>query len=237
MIVTASSFVFLQFCILVVCVLCIYASRRKDVTSDDAASEPPLSTVGRDRFSAASPLASPLASLRERLLHISLGAMVSPGSGGAVGGSLRPQGQCDGQRGRTTAPCEPAQVNAFRGIYLVLRLRRVRHNGAQETSVTVSRFIQRSDAAQTPTPLGGGPPDHQNPIPPRHPRAGHPFAEHFLGSILGCKDHPYRRAQGQGKKPQCAGEKAATPRPRRRAPWNGVTAGMSGLDRRRPATP
>ena len=54
MIVTASSFVFLQFCILVVCVLCIYASRRKDVTSDDAASEPPSSTVGRDRFSAAS---------------------------------------------------------------------------------------------------------------------------------------------------------------------------------------
>ena len=55
MIVTASSFVFLQFCILVVCVLCIYASRRgKDATSDDAASEPPSSAGGRDRFSAAS---------------------------------------------------------------------------------------------------------------------------------------------------------------------------------------
>ena len=52
MIVTASSFVFLQFCILVVCVLCIYASRRKDASEDEVASEPASST--RDRFSAAS---------------------------------------------------------------------------------------------------------------------------------------------------------------------------------------
>jgi len=53
MIVTASSFVFLQFCILVVCVLCIYASRRKEAASDEALSEPP-SSITRDRFSAAS---------------------------------------------------------------------------------------------------------------------------------------------------------------------------------------
>ena len=52
MIVTASSFVFLQFCILVVSVLCIYASRRKEASSDEVASEPASST--RDRFSAAS---------------------------------------------------------------------------------------------------------------------------------------------------------------------------------------
>ncbi len=51
MIVTASSFVFLQFCILVVCVLCIYASRRSKA-ADERDSEPPPST--RDRFSTAS---------------------------------------------------------------------------------------------------------------------------------------------------------------------------------------
>ena len=77
-IVTAASFVFLQFCILVVCVLCIYASRRSPVKEEESSSSSSASSSSSssDRSSSIMPPPSSLyqrhlAGLSEQHPHLS----------------------------------------------------------------------------------------------------------------------------------------------------------------------